>query len=266
MKKASKLSEIVLCGFILLTECSLSSCCSDKGTSSAIKVNITCDSYLQLYVDGKHLGGGATNATKKGFLVYEIMAGSHVIALSCKASTPPWDGGVLGSFDNGLVTDTSWKCVTSATFGWNMRTCQDRDWPMATSIGPNNLSTFPWGDIPSIDKRAEWIWTKDNKMDTEIYCRRNLVEPCTKVRPSFFQTMESGKDIAIKGFLLLQTKVASVTECGLRCGQRSACASFTVENSDSHGSKLCELNTVTAKSHPESVVRKEGFQYYEAAQ
>lgn len=85
------------------------------------------------------------------------------------------------------------------------------------------------------------------------------------VGSNFFQTMESGKDIAIKGFLLRQTKVASATECGLRCGQRTACASFTVESSDRPGSKLCELNTVTAKSHPQSVVRKEGFQYYEAA-
>lgn len=78
--------------------------------------------------------------------------------------------------------------------------------------------------------------------------------------------MESGKDLAIKGFLLLHTKVASAMECGLRCGQHSACASFAVENSDGPGSKLCELNAVTAKSHPQSVVRKEGFQYYEAAQ
>ena len=149
-----------------------------KGTSSTIKVNITCDSYLELYVDGKHLGGGDTNAGNRGFLAFEIMEGSHVIALSCKASPPPWSGGVLGSFDNGLVTDPSWKCITSVRLGWNMRNYQDYDWPMACSYGPNNASTLPWGEISSIDKKAVWIWSKDNKKDTEIYCRRNLVEPC----------------------------------------------------------------------------------------
>ncbi|KAJ7358989.1 hypothetical protein OS493_019894 [Desmophyllum pertusum] len=108
---------------------------------------------------------------------------------------------------------------------------------MAVSHGPNSDSTLPWGEIQSIDKKAAWIWTKDNKNDIQIYCRRNLVDPCTKVKPNFFKTLESGQDISIKGFLLLQTKVASATECGLRCGQRSACASFTVEYSDKPGSK-----------------------------
>lgn len=72
--------------------------------------------------------------------------------------------------------------------------------------------------------------------------------------------------MAIAGFLLLRTKVASAVECGLKCGRRSACASFVVEYSDSPGSKLCELNTVKAKSHPQSVVRKAGFQYYDEAE
>ena len=72
--------------------------------------------------------------------------------------------------------------------------------------------------------------------------------------------------MAIEGFLLFRTKVASAMECGLRCGQRSECVSFAVEYSDSPGTKLCELNTVTAKSHPQSVVRKKGFQYYREAE
>ena len=103
-----------------------------------------------------------------------------MVALSCKGSTQSWKGGILGSFDNGLVTDTSWKCTATATYGWNMRIYQDDDWPMAVSHGPNSHSTLPWGEIQSIDKKAAWIWTKDNKNDIQIYCRRNLVDPCTK--------------------------------------------------------------------------------------
>jgi len=151
-----------------------------KGTSSAIGVNITCDSYLELYVDGKPLGGGATHVTSKGFLVYKIMPGSHVVALSCKASAPPWRGGILGSFENGLVTDISWKCITTAAYGWNMRTYRDDDWPMAKHHGPNNNSAFPWGGISSIDEKAVWIWSSNNTKDTEVYCRHNLVVPCTE--------------------------------------------------------------------------------------
>lgn len=77
--------------------------------------------------------------------------------------------------------------------------------------------------------------------------------------------MESDKDIAIEGFLLRRIKVASETECGLRCSQHRTCVSFTVQQPRGPGLKICELNTVSAKSHPESVVRRKGFQYYERA-
>ena len=131
-------------------------------------------------MDGMLLGGGATNVRSNGYLVYHIMPGSHVIALSCKASAPPWEGGILGSFENGLVTDTSWKCVTTAKYGWNTRTYRDDNWPMAKSYGPNSVSTLPWGGISSIDEKAVWIWSSDNKKDTEVYCRHRLVAPCTE--------------------------------------------------------------------------------------
>jgi len=216
-------------------------------------------------VDGKLLGEGDTDVANKGFHQYELAPGSHVIALKCKGNPPTWEGGILGSLENGLVTDTSWKCTPFATLGWNMRTYRDDDWPMTTSYGPNSASTFPWGEITSIDSSAKWIWTKDNKNDTEVYCRRNLETPCTQVKESFFQSMKEGKDFAIQGFLLLQTMVASDTECGLRCDQHRTCASFTVQYSESRGPKICELNKVSAKSHPRSVVRRQGFQYFERA-
>ena len=131
-------------------------------------------------MDGKLLGEGDTDVANKGFHQYELAPGSHVIALRCKGNPPSWEGGILGSLENGLVTDTSWKCTPFATLGWNMRTYRDDDWPMTTSYGPNSASTFPWGEITSIDSSAKWIWTKDNKNDTEVYCRRNLETPCTQ--------------------------------------------------------------------------------------
>ena len=151
-----------------------------KGTPSAITVNITCDRNLYLYVDGKYLGGDVADAKKKHYLTNEIMPHSHVVAIRCTASTPPWQGGILGSFENGLVTDTSWRCTTSAEYGWNMRSYRDDDWPMATSHGANSPSTLPWGNIDSIDKKAAWIWSSDNKDDSEVFCRHKLVKECTE--------------------------------------------------------------------------------------
>ena len=85
-------------------------------------------------------------------------------------------------------------------------------------------------------------------------------------KQSYFQTPKSTRDIAIQGFLLLKVRVAGVIECGLKCGQNSACVSFTIQSSGIRGSRLCELHNVTAESHPQSVVRKEGYQYHEVVQ
>ena len=150
-----------------------------KGISNAIKLNITCDTFLTLFVDGNLVGEGDANAKKKGFLQYELAPGSHMVALKCKGIPQSWQGGILGSFENGLVTDTLGN-VTSASLGWNMRTYQDDNWPMATSVGPIDDTTFPWGKLSSIDSSASWIWTKDNVEDTEVYCRRHLVSPCNQ--------------------------------------------------------------------------------------
>ena len=145
-----------------------------------MQFNITCDNHLTVYVDGKLLGGGTTNVEKKGFHQYQLTAGSHMIALKCRGNSQPWEGGILGSLENGVVTDTSWKCTNSLSQGWNMRSYEDEDWPIAKSYGPNSASTFPWGDIKSIDNRAVWIWTDDNDNDFVVSCRRSIVIPCTK--------------------------------------------------------------------------------------
>ena len=151
-----------------------------KGTTSSIQFNVTCDDYLTVYVDGKLLGEGNTDIAVKGFRQYEIQPGSQVVALKCKGKPPPWEKAILGSLGNGLVTDNSWKCTNSVSLGWNMRNYQDDSWPMAASHGPNSVQTFPWGEFDSIDSNALWIWTNDYVNDLEVYCRRNIVLPCTK--------------------------------------------------------------------------------------
>ena len=61
-----------------------------------------------------------------------------------------------------------------------MRNYPDESWPMAASYGTNNPSILPWGYFEGIEPKAAWIWTNDNTGDVEVYCRRNIVFPCTK--------------------------------------------------------------------------------------
>ena len=145
-----------------------------------MQFNVTCDDYLSVYVDGKLLGEGETHITSKGFHQYEVHPGSHVIALRCKGKSPPYVKAIMGSLSNGLITDNTWKCINRFSQGWNMGNYPDESWPIAASYGSNIPPTFPWGNIESIEASATWIWTNDNVGDVEVYCRRNIVFPCTK--------------------------------------------------------------------------------------
>ena len=76
----------------------------------------------------------------------------------------------------------------------------------------------------------------------------------------------TNNDIAAEGFLLLKTKVISKIQGGLKCSQNKICASFSMQYTRRPGKRICELNTVSAKSHPQSIVKRIGFQYYELVQ
>ncbi|XP_073250597.1 uncharacterized protein [Porites lutea] len=81
-------------------------------------------------------------------------------------------------------------------------------------------------------------------------------------KSTFYNSWVTSKDIAVVGFLLLKTKVTSKIQCGLKCSQHKICASFSMQYTRRPGKRICELNTVSAKSHHQGIVKRICFQYY----
>lgn len=83
------------------------------------------------------------------------------------------DKGIIASLDNGMVTDSSWKCTATAETGWNEAWFDDSFWPAATVVGSNGGE--PWGSkTKNISCNAKWIWSANNG-DT-VYCRTNITK------------------------------------------------------------------------------------------
>ena len=139
--------------------------------------NITCNYYMEVYVDGRKTG---YNEDYLSLNHQTIDIGSNVIAVKCRCKLPPCGGTIIASFDNGLVTDTSWKCTTQLHTGWYFEHFDDSGWNAAESNGLNNMTTMPWGEIANISGEAHFIWTTSSKDDHVVYCRKRLVEKCTK--------------------------------------------------------------------------------------
>ena len=127
----------------------------------------TCRDSMELFADGVSLGkdndwwGTATD--------FVIPGNTKVIAVAAKNTHfPP---GILGSFSNGLVTNSSWKCSEQLLQGWNSRDFDDRSWPAALEM--KRHGDGPWGYIAGIDPSAKWIWTIRPRFRS-CYCRLNL--------------------------------------------------------------------------------------------
>ena len=73
----------------------------------------------------------------------------------------------------------------------------------------------------------------------------------------------------LTGHLQVTHQVNSVKECFSKCldcfegsGGACACASFNIESLANGGSRICEINTISADNAPQDLITFNGYQYY----
>ena len=98
------------------------------------------------------------------------------------------EAGILGSFDNGLVTDTRWKCIgLEERHRWRKALIKanydDNSWPQAVAYYPNREWTV-LGGFSEISGNAYWIWSADKRTNGEVYCRRRVSDVSAVVQHS----------------------------------------------------------------------------------
>ena len=95
---------------------------------------------------------------------FTITRSTQVVAFEVMSNTGPV---LLGSFNDGIVTDSSWKCHTARVDGWFLAEFNDTIWEEAetqdTSEDSDSVSM-----IPEMSD-AKWIVTKGN--GPTMYCR-----------------------------------------------------------------------------------------------
>eukprot|EP01050_Picozoa_sp_SAG11_P001251 SAG11_NODE_53_length_19648_cov_14.691902_13_plen_199_part_00 len=94
-----------------------------------------------------------------------------------------WEGGSHGGDDAADWSQVggNWHGIDGPN-GWELPDFNDSSWAAATSIGQNNV--VPWGDVNRdmgmdfgdaprgvISADSEWIWTADENLHNDIFCR-----------------------------------------------------------------------------------------------
>lgn len=122
---------------------------------------------MEMFADGNSLG--KDNSCWRTATSFDVPRDTGVI--SVKGSDMGGLFGILGSANNGLITNGTWKCTSVLYPGWNSPDFDDTNWPflrvIASHIGE------PWGLINGIKNTAKWIWADDSDK-APVYCRLNL--------------------------------------------------------------------------------------------
>ena len=121
----------------------------------------TCDdTNMKVYFDGVQqtpVPASEANSWNTASTI-DIPSGTSVVGIECENGGGT--GGILASFDNGVVTDGTWQCSTQSLEA--VTGMAD-----AVAFGANG------NGIPAIDSAAQWIWTSDNKYSggqTKVFC------------------------------------------------------------------------------------------------
>ncbi|ESO95199.1 hypothetical protein LOTGIDRAFT_176686 [Lottia gigantea] len=75
---------------------------------------VTCDNFGEFFVDGQ-----LETSTDTWSVSYPVSFPDTSLVLAFDCRDVGVIGGIRGSFTNGVVTDSSWRCSTSAPEGWN---------------------------------------------------------------------------------------------------------------------------------------------------
>ena len=127
-----------------------------------------CKDTMELFADGISLG--KSNDRRRTVTDFVIPGNTKIIAVAAESFR--FHSGIRGSFSNGLVTNSSWKCSKHSHLGWNTRCFDDFSWPAAVEF-PNHHGDGLEGNIAGIDPTAKWIWTIKQGVGS-CYCRVNL--------------------------------------------------------------------------------------------
>ena len=135
-----------------------------------LQFTATGDNELWIYADGDEIGHHNNWQT-----TIKVTVPQTTFVLAVKIYDYGVVGGLLGSFSDGSVTDSSWKCTRTYSESWNLPLFDDSAWPAAVATRGQGDSI--WGTQPSIAKNAKWIWAgayETKSPSVTVYCRKQL--------------------------------------------------------------------------------------------
>ena len=205
----------------------------------------TCDNVMTVFVDGvQQAAEGLENWPAESQI--SVPSNFKVIGIQClDYGVIP---GILASLhdENGdevLVTDKSWTCSQKQEEGWTAPGFDSGTWEEGDVIGQHGVA--PWRIIGQISRNAGWIWTKDHKTHTTVYCRYEPVvsytlrATCDNVMTIFVDGVQQAAEGLDNWTVESQISVPSnFKEIGIQCLDYGVVPGILASLHDENGDEL----------------------------
>ena len=128
---------------------------------------------MQIYVDGHESTdmNDCKQADQLRVFSLSILPTAQLIAVEVESSGRPC---IIGSFSDGKVTNSSWKCTSGTELDWKKPGFNDSLWKSAVELNSDRERDLDRGcQINEIQLHgAKWITSADNGQKN-MYCRLN---------------------------------------------------------------------------------------------
>ena len=137
------------------------------------QASFSCYQSMVIYADGKRaikneiVPFGEIICSDILPINFTIPRASKVVAIMAQASQGT--AKIIGSFSDGVVTDSKWKCSSKNMMGWTLSQFNDSLWLPAKEVPATDLQATTDTQISGVLSSAKWIRTKD--LGQILFCR-----------------------------------------------------------------------------------------------
>lgn len=147
--------------------------------SDSTTIIATADDEFKLYLNGKLILEGSEWLSPPKPVAVKLSSGD---VLAVKGIDKGYKAGFLLSAKGkyAFVSNTSWKMYIGKELpGWNTKGFKDDSWVNAVSYGSYGVDPWKKKVKGFTDKKAEWIWSKNNitaskDIDPVVYFRKTI--------------------------------------------------------------------------------------------
>ncbi|KAL9951433.1 hypothetical protein ACROYT_G044092 [Oculina patagonica] len=139
-----------------------------KSKTEVVNASFSCMDEMSVYADGRKLIDTFNCTQTRPLAVnFTILLSTQVVAIETESSKRP---SIIGSFSDGVVTDSNWKCTSNTFLRWELPEFDDASWKQPKILEESDDGATVSKQIVGPLPQAKWIVPSEGGVQI-MFCR-----------------------------------------------------------------------------------------------